>query len=98
MTSCIILAARSGQKQYPIGYNVRPSSLFSLKTRHFVIIISSASLPDSRALPCAAHGKDKNTHGTAFAVRILIERTAKGTRRIFTRQRTLPCALGKGNA
>jgi hypothetical protein len=25
-------------------------------------------------------------------------RTAKGARRIFTRQRTLPCALGKRNA
>jgi hypothetical protein len=33
----------------------------------------------------AVHDKDKNTHGTAFAMRILIERTAKGTRRIFTR-------------
>jgi hypothetical protein len=32
-----------------------------------------------------AHGKDKNTHGTAFAVRILIECTAKGAQRIFTR-------------
>jgi hypothetical protein len=28
----------------------------------------------------------------------LLERTAKGTRRIFTRQKTLLCALGKGNA
>jgi hypothetical protein len=46
----------------------------------------------------AAHDKDKNTHSTAFAVRILIERTAKGARRIFTRQRTLSCALGKCDA
>jgi hypothetical protein len=33
----------------------------------------------------AAHGKDRNTHGTAFAVRILPKHTAKGARRIFTR-------------
>jgi hypothetical protein len=33
----------------------------------------------------AAHGKDRNTHGTAFVVRILPKRTAKGARRIFTR-------------
>jgi hypothetical protein len=39
------------------------------------------TLPDLRG----AHGKDKNTHDTAFVVRILMERTAKGARRIFTR-------------
>jgi hypothetical protein len=33
----------------------------------------------------SAHGKDRNTHGTAFAVRIFPKRTAKGARRIFTR-------------
>jgi hypothetical protein len=31
------------------------------------------------------HGKDMNTHGTTFAVRILPKRMAKGARRIFTR-------------
>jgi hypothetical protein len=52
----------------------------------------AATLPESRF--CRA----PNTHSTAFAVRILPKRTAKGARRIFTRQRTLPCALGKRNA
>jgi hypothetical protein len=33
----------------------------------------------------ATHDKDRNTHSTAFAVRILPKRTAKGARRIFTR-------------
>jgi hypothetical protein len=31
------------------------------------------------------HGKERKTHGTDFAVRILPKRTAKGARRIFTR-------------
>jgi hypothetical protein len=41
----------------------------------------------NRALCCApmAHGKERKTHGTAFAVRILPKRMAKGARRIFTR-------------
>jgi hypothetical protein len=43
-------------------------------------------------------GKGRNPHGTTFAVRILLGRTAKGARRIFARQSPLPCALGKGNA
>jgi hypothetical protein len=32
-----------------------------------------------------AHGKERKTHGTAFAVRILPKRTTKGARSIFTR-------------
>jgi hypothetical protein len=41
-------------------------------------------LPESRSLPCA-DGKDRNTHDIAFVVRILLKRTTKGARRIFTR-------------
>jgi hypothetical protein len=36
-------------------------------------------------LPLPAHDKGKNTHSTAFAVRISPKRTAKSARLIFTR-------------
>jgi hypothetical protein len=51
------------------------------------VSLISASHYRNRALCRAptAHGKERKTHGTAFAVRILPKRTAKGARRIFTR-------------